>query len=37
MAKPVRLGEKRTVWLALGAFTGVIATHILIHYIRTQD
>jgi len=30
----VRLGEEKTVFLALGAFFGVIATHLLIHYLR---
>jgi len=31
---PPRMGESRTLLLALGAFFGVIATHLLIHAVR---
>ena len=32
--RPVRLGEERTLWLALGAFLGVLVAHLIIHAVR---
>ena len=31
-----RMGAERTVLLALGAFFGVLLTHVIIHYLRTR-